>query len=441
MSVVNPNTLTPTRIPNAYVSSTSLNNPGGTENVLRPVDVTNHCKIVIGPKNGFQYISNENWRSGLTPYDNGYYNDGISAGHDPTPSPSATSRYYDSAFPSIPFEWWSKYVIYANGGNTTGPNGNDNLEIFLANDTTELINITNQLLSASTTDEVGALSAIANSDEVLCVNTHYPNIPLHDYVGINGATYSLKLLHDFGFIPCYPKGGFTSYDISNNIRHNMTFTSNTNIIFENGMNCLGGCLNFTNSTALDYGYIPYQSDLYPQNTTVSTWFRVNTNNSNRCLIDTTGGWPGFGPGSGYQLWITSDTVTLFVLTTSNVYTWTSNPATIGSGNWYNIVFTISTDPSNSSTNVRVIISDRSTYSIFSDAGSSPGGQGGNTNDFVIGVKKGTPVTNPFDGYISLVSVYEGALSPLGDIQQLWAAYAQCTPKPNSTINGGRYIAY
>lgn len=445
MSIVNPNTLTKTRIPSAYISSALLNNPGGTKNVLRPIDSSNNpCRIVIGPKKGFQYIKAENWRAGLTPFDNGYYNDGISPGHDASASPSAPSRYYDSSYPSVLFEWWDRYVIYCNGGSTTGPNGNDNLEIFVADNSTSLVNLTNKLLSTSTTNEFTALSAIANSPEILCTNTHYPNIPLHDYVGINGATYSLKLLHDFGFIPSYSRGGTYSYDVSNNTSHNMIFTSDSNIIYapetQTGLDCLGGCLKFTNATSLDYAYIPYVSDLYPLNTTVNTWVKVSSIYSNKCIIDTANGWPGYGPGTGYQLWINGDQVTIFVLTTSNVYTWTSNPGTIAAGTWYNITFNISTDPSNTITEVNLIISTGSTYNIQNNSGSAPGGQGSNTNDFVIGVKKGTPITNPFNSYISLVSVYEGALSE-DDIKDLWNAYSKCTPKPFTSPNGGRYAAY
>lgn len=42
------------------------------------------------------------------------------------------------------------------------------------------------------------------------------------------------------------------------------------------------------------------------------------------------------------------------------------------------------------------------------------------NKTSIGVRKTTPATNPFDSYISLVSVYEGALNT-NDIEKLWAA--------------------
>jgi hypothetical protein len=446
MPAVNPNTLTTTRIPNAYVIG-GASNPGGTENVLRPVDnSSNPCKIVIGPKKGFQYIKAENWRAGLTPFDNGYYNDGISDGHDPSPFPAAPSRYYDSNYPSVLFEWWNNYVIYCNSGNSEGPNGIDNLEVFVVDDSTALINLTNSLLSVSTTDEFGALSAIANSAEFLCTNTHYPDIPLHDYVGINGATYSLKLLLDFGFIPSYPRGGQYSYDISNSSNsHNMIFTSTSYIIYESegtsGLDCSGGCLKFDNYDSVDYGYIPYQPDLYPLNTTVNTWVKVQSTSSNRCIIDTTNGWNGSGPGTGYQLWINGTQVTIFVLTSVSVFTWTSNVSLISANVWYNIAFTISPDPGNTITNVEVIVSDYSQYYLDGFNGIEPGGQGGNTNDFVIGVKKSTPATNPFNSRISLVSVYEGALNG-NDIAKLWTAYTQCNPKPDNPSGFvGRYANY
>ena len=442
MPEVNPNTLTPTRIPSAYISSTTLNNPGGASNVLRTIDDNGTpCRIVMGPKKGYQYIKGENWRAGVTPIDNGYYNDGISPGHDASAAPKAPSRYYDPSYPSVLFEWWNKYVIYCHGGSTTGPNGNDNLEVFLANNVTELINITNNVLNASTTDEVGALTAIANSNDILCTNTHYPDIPIN--VGASGATYSLKLLLDFGFIPCYPKGGHNSYDISNNPLHNMVFTSDDKIAHEPetvaGLNCLGGCLKFTNTATLDYGYIPYQSDLYPQNTTINTWVKVTSTTSNRCIIDTTGGWTS-GIGKGYQLWIQSDQVLVVVLTSTNVFTWASNSGTISPNTWYNITVTISTDPANINTEVSTVISTDSVHSIASNTGTAPGGQGGNTNDFVIGVKNSTPKSNPFNSYMSLVSVHEGALNN-DDISKLWSAYAQCTPKPLTSPGAGRYAAY
>ena len=441
MPAVNPNTLTTTRIPNAYVIG-GASNPGGTENVLRPVDFSNnYCKIVMGPKKGFQYIKAENWRAGLTPIDNGYYNDGISPGHDPSAFPAAPSRYYDSNYPSVLFEWWDNYVIYCNSGGSVGPNGIDNLEVFVVDDSTALIDLTNKLLNISTTDEVGALSAIANSAEFLCTNTHYPNIPLHDYVGINGATYSLRLLLDFGFIPSYPKGGTYSYDISNKDHHTMILTSTSNIIYEAGttwgLNCSGGCLKFNNLGSLDYGYIPYVPDLYPLSTTVNTWIKVQSTSLNRCIIDTTNGWPGSGLGTGYQLWINGTQVTLIVLTSTNIYTWSSNMGVILPDTWYNITFTISPDVGNNNTNVEIIISDYSQFYIDGNSRQEPGSQGGNTNDFVIGVRKTTPATNPFDSYISLVSVYEGALNT-NDIEKLWAAYAQCTPKPFSSPGAGRY---
>ena len=451
MSIVNPNTLTTTRIPSAYISTTSTTNPGGTDQVLRKIanDGT-RSKIVIGPRKEHQYIKGENWRSGLTPGnpgvgaagDNGYFNDGISAGYGASDAPS---RYYNSTNPSI-FDWWSKYVIYCHGGNTTGPNGNDNLEIFVANDTTELISLTNKLLSISVGDEVGALAAIGNSSEILCVNAHYPNIPISDSVGVNGATYSLKLLHDFGFTPCYPRGGLTSYDISNNISHNMEFTSSSDIIYEpatiTALNCLGGCLKMTNDTSLAYAYIPYDATatFYSQSTTVNTWVRVNTVNTNKCIIDTTAGWVS-GPGTGYQLFISGSQVTLVVLTSVNVFTWSSNPGTISAGTWYNITFTISSNPSSNNTEVNVIVSDNSTFSIASDFGTAPGIQVPNTNDFVIGVKNGTPKSSPFHSNISLVSVYDGVLSKFGDIQKLWSAYAQLTFKQDTNPGAGRYAAY
>jgi hypothetical protein len=445
MPQVNPNTLTTTRIPNAVISSTSLT-PGGTINVLRKTSNTGTpSKIVFGPKKGFQYIKAENWRAGLTPFDNGYYNDGISPGHDTGNQPWAPSRYWDMNYPSTIFEWWSKYVVYCHGGSTTGPNGNDNLEIFVANDSTELTNLTNNLIpAAGAANEKDALLAIADQDGILCVNTNYPNIPLHDFVGLNGATYSLKLLLDFGFIPSYPRGGTYSYDMSNNSGHNMTFTSTSNIVYEpestSSLNCLGGCLKFTNNTSNDYGYISSPTDLYTKNTTINVWFRVNDTSSNRCLIDTSNGYISGPGGAGYQIWVTGNAVAVAVITTMTTHSWTSS-SIITAGEWYNVTLTISTDPGNTSTSFSVVISDSVSYMIDANAPAVlPGGMPSNTNDFLLGIKGGSPLGNPFNSRVSVVSVYEGALSS-SELESLWAAYAQCTPRPQIQMNGGRYISY
>jgi hypothetical protein len=440
-AIVNPNELTSTRIPNAYISTTTSNSPGASNNVLRKVNNTNRSKIVIGPTKGYQYSKAQNWRAGLTPYDNGYYNDGVSQGNGGSDAPS---RYYDANNPLV-FEWWHEYVIYNSGGSTTGPNGNDNLEIIVASSSVELVSITNRIFSSSASDEASALAVIANSNDSICVNTHYPNIPIYDNVGVNGVTYSLKLLHDFGFIPSYPRGGTVSYDISNNVNHNMILTSGTNITYDSqgtlNLNCLGGCLKFANNTSNDYAYIPYQSDLYPRNTTVSVWVNIPNTNSNKVVIDTTGGWTS-GSGVGYQLWIIAGYPSIVVLTTSGAYT-ASSAIQMNIGEWYNITFTISTDSGNTITNVRLVVSDSSSYGLDTVSGTQGGGQGTNTNDFIVGVRlvPGGGLANPLGARLSSIAVYEGALE-LDDIESLHGAYTKCNPLPFNPGNLlGRYSAY
>lgn len=443
-AIVNPNELTSTRIPNAYISTTTPNSPGSTDNILRKVNNTNRSKIVIGPTKSYQYSKAQNWRAGLTPYDNGYYNDGISPGHGASNAPS---RYYDANNPLV-FEWWHEYVIYNSGGSTTGPNGNDNLEIIFATDDVELVSLTNKIFGSTASDEASALVVIANSNDSICVNTHYPSIPIYDNVGVNGATYSLKLLHDFGFIPSYPRGGTTSYDISNNINHNMILTSSAKITYDSqgtlGLNCLGGCLKFANNTPpnYDYAYIPYQSDLYPRDTTVSVWVRIDDTASNKCVIDTTGGWVS-GPGFGYNLIISGGYPSLIVPTISGASVISSSDQ-MNTGVWYNITFVISTDSGNTFTDVRLIVSSSSTFAITDIlAAGQPGGRATNTNDFIVGAKvvSGGGFTSPLAARLSSIAVYEGALD-INDIKNIYDAYTQCNPLPfNSGNLLGRYSAY
>lgn len=436
MSVVNPNTITTTRIPSAYIATATASMPGNTDNVLRFYNgAGNPSKIVIGPTKGYSYDKSQNWRAGLTPFDNGYLNDGVSAGHT---SANSTSRYWDNTLPTI-FEWWNTYVIYCYGGSTTGPNGNDNLEIIEAVNSAELINKVNQMLSASEVSEFGALRAISLTDSYLCVNTNYPNIP------IVGGGYSLNMLHDFGFIPCYPRGGEVSYDISNTPDRNMTFDNTYNgIVYREesylGLNCRGGCIEYRTSTGLDFAYVPYISGLHTNNTTINIWFKVDSLvASDKYLIDTSNGWTT-GTGDGYQLYINSDTLYFNLITPTGFVNY-NIPGIISPNVWYNVIFTLEDLIGLGSTAIKLVVSDYNTHNISSINDVRNVSQGTNMNTFALGIKLTSPtLSDRFLGYFSLVSMYDGVLSD-PDIYNLWAAYAQCTPRPDAFINGGRYRNY
>ena len=109
---------------------------------------------------------------------------------------------------------------------------------YSASNDDEMILLTNFLLGESFTTIEESLAAFANNDDVLVANINYPDIISRNLV------YHI----DAGFVPSYPKGGTTIYDLSGNKHHTIIDTT----MPEGGLIYTpdyGGILNFPN----DYG--------------------------------------------------------------------------------------------------------------------------------------------------------------------------------------------
>jgi len=416
-----PNDLTPTRIPNAIIAI-GYNDPNDTQSLRKVYNNNNLSNIVIGPKKGHQYYLNPrdgSWRAGLTPGDNGYLNDGTSPGNTSADSPS---RYAVSSF-----EWWDDYVIYCMGGNTTGPNGNDLLEIFVASGTgtQSLCDIVGKLTGVvGNTSIVEALTTISGQDDLLCVNTHYPNIPIYNNY------YKLKLLIDFGFIPCFPRGGNKAYDISGQLNNSMVFTSNV-VWVPKTSNSAGGCIKFNGSYS---GSIALNSVLnnfsVNDGFTINTWVRVGAlPSASEVIIDNR----DTNNNTGYTLGITSAGLFRFYVGNGTSYTYVATIDPISPNRWYNVVckFEVNT--------LSIIVSQPTlgfnwNYNHTLMAG---GYSPNTTRPFILG--RSQAGTNGFNGYISLVSVYDGSLDE-NSCRELYKAYDDLTVDL-SYVGNGRYWNY
>jgi hypothetical protein len=431
MPAPRPNDLTPTRIPNAIIAI-GYNDPNDTQS-LRKVYNNNLSNIVIGPKKGHQYYLNPtddnfSWRAGLTPGDNGYLNDGTSPGNTSADSPS---RYTVSSF-----EWWDDYVIYCMGGDTTGPNGNDLLEIFVASGTgtQSLCDIVGKLTGVMGNATISeALTTISGQDDLLCVNTHYPNIPIHNIVNYPVGYYKLKLLIDFGFIPCFPRGGIKAYDISGSLNNSMVFTSNV-VWVPKASNSAGGCIKFNGS---DSGSIALNSVLnnfsVNDGFTINTWVKVDALPlASEVIIDNR----DTGNNTGYALGITSAGLFRFYVGNGTNYDNVITTNGILPNRWYNVVCRYAYD--SESSKLEIILSEPTlgfSYNYVSNVGS--GYSPNTTRPFILG--RSQAGTNGFNGYISLVSVYDGSLDEKSCIE-LYKAYDDLTVDL-SYVGNGRYWSY
>jgi hypothetical protein len=108
--------------------------------------------------------------------------------------PTATTDYWNGITPPV-----GGYTIYLNKASG-GPN------IYVAQNNTQLILLTNQIGSQSFTTVAQSLAWYTTQSDKMVVNIEYPPI----------ITDGLVVCWDAGFIPSYPGSGTTIYDISGN---------------------------------------------------------------------------------------------------------------------------------------------------------------------------------------------------------------------------------
>jgi hypothetical protein len=420
MPVPNPNTLTPTRIPNA-VSNVGANNSTPDDQTLRKVySGDNPSDIVIGTKKYYQYDSSI-WRTGLTPGDDGYLNDGISPG---SISADAPSRYYNGS----KFEWWDEFVIYCSDGGTTGP-GNDGLEVYVVSGTQSLCSLVGRLTGITGNSSITeALSTISEQDNLLCVNTHYPDIPILD--AVDG--YRLNLLMDFGFIPCYPRGGIKAYDISGNVGNYMSF-NNSSIWSDKTSNSAGGCLSLNGN----YGGTIQNNTLlnnFENSFTINLWIKIKIDSAqDSTILDN----KDINNNTGYALSITSAGIFKFEVGVGSGYNGVFTALPIPTNRWINIICRYADNSGNPQLDIS-LSSTLQGFKYHSRNNTASGYLPNSNTNFNLGMENNQSLN--FTGYISLVSIYDGFLSNTV-CEKLFNAYRQTTPEPQIGTGYGRYYDY
>ena len=253
-------------------------------------------------------------------------------------------------------------------------------------------------------------------NEFLCVNTHYPDITLNPSIPTTGSdefTENLMLLIDFGFIPCYPRGGDKAYDISGNQQHTMTMHDYVTYKGASVSNCGGGALEFiTTGSNHPFGQIDYRPELndVTNGITINIWIKLynlssgppqyiirsydNTISTGYSILEM-GGYFVFAYGDG---------------STENFLTSTYPLST---GVWYNVMFSFV--PGGAS----IIVSDNSSFDLSEDIFAMPGNPivSNTTSIFTMGAG--------FNGLISLVSIYNTQLGK--QMENLWPAYTGTYP--------------
>lgn len=125
--------------------------------------------------------------------------------------PTESTGYWNGISPPT-----SGYTIYLNK-ESQGPS------IYIANNDTELINITNQISGQNYTGVTQCLLYFTSQNDKMVVNSDYPSI----------VTDGLVLNLDAGFVSSYPRSGTTWYDLSGN-GNNGTLTNGPTFDSGNG---------------------------------------------------------------------------------------------------------------------------------------------------------------------------------------------------------------
>lgn len=181
----NPNSLTPTRIPNAFAL---VSDKTGITNVI-----TKNGPFIIGIKSDYQYDL-EIFRSCLTPGDDGSQNENTTAPSRNTSYSSMTASFI------LEHEFWSdNMVVYRT----------DEFQPDINNCSISVVNKNNMLdyaisLGSTASNLEEACLYLYSKSEILCLNCNYPSVILERYT---------VLLIDFGYFLSYPMYGNKVYNI------------------------------------------------------------------------------------------------------------------------------------------------------------------------------------------------------------------------------------
>ena len=98
---------------------------------------------------------------------------------------------------------YSSYVIFVNKASN-GPS------LYAPNSEADMIELANKITGITSTTEFQAISQIFSNPEYFIIDRNYPNITWE----------LLSLMYDMSYIPSYPRGGASVYDLNQNITKN-----------------------------------------------------------------------------------------------------------------------------------------------------------------------------------------------------------------------------
>ena len=184
------------------------------------------------------------------------------------------------------------YTIYLNKASG-GPS------IYCPANDTQLIAITNQIAGASYTTAAQCLNYFASQNDKICVKTNYEGI----------VTNGLVLNLDAGFTPSYPTTGTTWYDLSGNANDaSINIGSPTFSTFDSKRS-----IRFSNQDKVVYSP-PYDGFTLSNNPGISAsgtsftfeaWFYQLSGGSQTVILSNAGGCDGYrwGPQGGSAYWL------------------------------------------------------------------------------------------------------------------------------------------
>jgi hypothetical protein len=219
--------------------------------------------------------------------------------------PTSTTGYWNGITPPA-----DGYTIYLNKVSN-GPS------IYVANNNTQLISLTNGIAGANYTTANECFNYFVGQSDKMVVNREYEGI----------VTNGLVLNVDAGFTPSYPSNGNTWYDISSS-GNNGTLTNGPTYSSSNG-----GTLVFDGVD--DYVDCGANSITKPTGSmTISYWFKGVSSTLNFAVGVGAGGFSGqrgyiLGPNTGTQL------AFFIAVNSTNVVAATYN-VTINTSIWYHI---------------------------------------------------------------------------------------------------------
>jgi|688.fasta_scaffold145139_3 hypothetical protein len=285
----------------------------------------------------------------------------IGTGDDPK-GDTPISDYWNGITPPV-----GGYTIYLNKASQ-GPS------IYVAANDSELISLTNRIASTSYTTVGECLSWFSTQTDKMVLNKDYEPIVT------DGLAFSL----DAGFVSSYPKSGTTWYDISGS--NNVTLVNGSTFNSSNGGSIMFDGVDdmATGSTNISY-------------TNTQTWMAwIKRTSSGNVFNMFMGRFLPYFSFRSTGLFHFSNQVGG---TQVNLY----SPLTYLDNVWYFTCFT--TEYNNPNTTMKMYING----SLVS-SGSFPGTQNNLSYTYTVGDGRNTSTWYPFNGYVSMVSVYDRTLS-------------------------------